>query len=93
MTLWDSANISPPLRNDAPILVAASRESSLHPEHDPSSASYSGRKGPGPTHGDDPHGPDPHDEVHDSDLPANQQKLPAKEEQDKYYKGGLHVPD
>lgn len=58
------------------ILLAADRESSLHPEHDPDSPSYSGRVADGPRHGanphgDAPHGPDPHDEVHDSGLPAN----------------------
>jgi len=53
----------------------------------------SGREAPGPYHGDDPHGSDPHDEVHDSDLPANQSRLPAKQDQDSYYKGGPHLPN
>lgn len=78
--------------DDSNSSLMASRESSLHPEHDPHSSSYSGRSAPGPYHGDNPHGDDPHDENHPA-LPANQEKLPAKEEQDKYYKGGLHVPE
>ena len=67
-------------------------------EHNPSSPTYSGRRAPGPIHGPDPHGDDvngddPHDEVHDKGLPAHQERLPAQEAQDKYYKGGLHAPD
>lgn len=39
---------------------------SPHPEHDPNSPCYSGRRAPGPDHGSKniPHGPDPHDEQH-----------------------------
>jgi hypothetical protein len=55
--------------------------------------SKSGREAPGPYHGDDPHGPDPHDEVNDTDLPANSNKLPAQQDQDSYYKGGPHLPN
>ena len=51
------------------------------------------REAPGPDHGPDPHGPDPHDEIHDGGLPANQRPLPAQEEQDRYYKGGPHLPN
>jgi hypothetical protein len=51
------------------------------------------RRGPGSDHGDDLHGDDPHDEQHDGDLPANGQHLPGNSEQDKYYKGGVHIPD
>jgi hypothetical protein len=66
-------------RDETTILLVADRQNSLHPEHDPASASYSGRRAPGPYHGDDPHGDDPHgndphDEIHDAKLPANQHK-------------------
>lgn len=48
--------------------------------------------------GDDPHGNDPHDEVHDDDLPANDKRdMPAvkddgdyKAPKDQY--GGTHYP-
>ena len=39
---------------------------------------------------DDPGVKNPDDEVHDGSLPANSQKIRSKEEQDKYYKDGLH---
>lgn len=52
-------------------ILIADRWSSLHPEQDPDSPSYSGRKAAGPNHGLDPHGGDLHDENHDYDLPAN----------------------
>lgn len=53
-------------------ILLADRWSSLHPEQDYYSSSYSGRRAPGPDHGSDPHGGDLHDEVHDTGLPANQ---------------------
>jgi len=65
-------------------LLVADRESSLHPEHDPNSASYSGRSAPGPDHGPDPRGPDPHDEIHDSKLPANEHKDDGYPSKDPY---------
>jgi hypothetical protein len=57
---------------DGRAILLADRWSSLHPEQDYNSSSYSGRRAPGPDHGDDPHGGDLHDEVHDAGLPANQ---------------------
>lgn len=50
------------LRPPAKHPLASDREKSLHPNRDRGSASYSGRRAPGPDHGPDPHGPDPHDE-------------------------------
>ena len=77
-----------------PMLHVDTSLSSKSDAQPPLVASSGGRrKGPGPDHGDDPRGDDPHDEQHDSGLPANGQHLPGKSDQDKYYKDGVHIPD